>query len=158
MLLNLLPVKIPPFLCFIKGASCLWIIRVSLMFGSVETSPTALSNQRINKVSEGMISSRCFYSPLPNSFSSLCLCYLYPVSSGTVTINSLSSALVSDVCSFLSLFWTSSSPTEQLLLWYFVAYCTEVIIMLSEMQTKYICILILLRSVSFRFSTSSHLQ
>lgn len=83
-LLTLSPVKIPSFLYFTKGAGCLWIIRVSLMFGSVETSPTALSNQRINKASEGMISSRCFYSALPNSFSGLCLCYLYPVSPGTL--------------------------------------------------------------------------
>lgn len=62
-----------------------------------------------------MISSRCLYSVLPNSFSGLCLCYLYPVSPGTLTINSLPPALVSDVCSFISLFWTSSSLTEQLL-------------------------------------------
>ena len=78
MLLNLLLIKVPPFSApsFIKGTSCLWIISVSLMFASVETSHTASSEQRMNEASEGMISSRCFYSVLPHSFAGLHLSYL----------------------------------------------------------------------------------
>lgn len=154
MLLNLSPVKIPPFLYFIKGASCLWIIRVSLMFWSVETSPTVLSNQRINKTSEGMISSRCFYSALPSSFSSLCV---LSRPSGTLTINSLPPALVSDVCSFfisfldLLLSYRVAAVVVFCCLFHWSNYC-------QKCRPNVFVYWFLFKSVNFRFSTSSHLQ
>lgn len=102
MLLNLSPVKIPPFLYFIKGASFLWIIRVSLMFGSVETSPTALSNQRISKVSEGMMSSRCFYSALiPSQVCASVISTLFPLAP-SLSANSLLSARFRCLLLFIS--------------------------------------------------------
>jgi len=98
-------------LSFIKGASCLWIIGVALMFGSVETSHTASSKQRMNEASEGMISSRCFCSVLPHSFSGLHLLLLH-VSPGTLTISSLLPALISGAYSSIPLFGTASSLSE----------------------------------------------
>lgn len=111
MLLNLLPVKDPPFPCSFPHRAFQSSLdhRSCLVFGSVETSHMASSRQRMSEASEGTIS-RCFYSVLPHSFAGLHLRYLalFPLALWSPS-SSLLSALVSGAYFSMSLFCTMSS-------------------------------------------------
>lgn len=128
------------------------------MFGSVETSHTASSKQRMNEASEGMISSRCLYSLRPHSFLSLHLCYLslFPLAP---LLSTPSHQLLFQV---LTLSYLRSGPHP---LW--KSSCYPGILLLTTVGLLPCCqkcmsnvsvYSLLFKSACFRFSASSHLQ